>query len=97
MRPLCIHLRNGRIIDKGVCLPAAVFIGCRRESSRLKAAHHVVELAAPHTLEPIGLAKPPHERGADGVVRLDERPTPKRLGKFEVTVATQRPDLRAVI
>ena len=78
-------------------LPNLVFVRSGFHALSLEIPDHPIQLAAPHVLEPVGLAKPLYQSGADGVVQMDEQTAIPAGGQGVIAVPTQGPNLRTVV
>lgn len=78
-------------------LPVLVFVGSVFETLVLQLCDHAIQHASPQLLEPLGLAEPLDQGGADGIVGLDKGSAVPGLCQGIVTETAQRPNLGTIV
>lgn len=77
-------------------LPLAVLVRCTFHALGLQAVHHPIQNRPPHALEPLRLAKPLDQRGADRVICANKGTAAPAPSQHIVAETAQRPHLGAI-
>ena len=94
---LCLHPERSGTLPAPHQLPISIRIGRILHAVTIQPFNHLVKSRLPEVIKPFRFAEPFYQRGADCIVCTDKSASVPRFGKSIVSIAAERPNLRAVI